>query len=324
MSEVIDDLKTVFALYDRKDVVLPPKTVLRWGDKESELSRGRINAMLGYVGGSIDIAGMKWIGSAPRAMTSRYGLPRASALIVLNDPQTMLPLAVMDGTLISAMRTGAVTGLAAKYLARANSTTVGIVGAGVQSKTQLLALKTALPQVTTVKVYSLTATRAQTFAQEMGSVLDVAIQPVASAEEAVRDAEIVVTATTAKAPVVEAEWFAEGCFYSHVGGHEAEFSVIHRADKIVVNHWEGIKKRGVQTLALMYAAGEIGDGAIDAELGDIVVDKKQGRTTAREFIYFNAVGMAMEDLAVAKRIYDHAKRKGIGTMLPLWHEPMFV
>ncbi|WP_054950727.1 ornithine cyclodeaminase [Numidum massiliense] len=323
MRAVMADLAHVLALHAAGDYVLPPKVVLRWGDLDSEGERGRINGMPGYVGGSVNIAGMKWVGSAPHN-PAKYGLPRASALIVLNDPETMLPLAVMDGTVISAMRTGGVTGVAARYLARPDATLAGIIGAGTQNRTQLMALKTALPQLATVRVYDLSAERAAAFAEAVSAQLALDVIPVTSGEEAVRGADVVVTATTAKRPVVEAPWFGAGCFYAHVGGFEAEYEVVERADQIVVDHWEGIKHRGAQTLALMYREGRFSDDRIDAELGEIVTGDKCGRTDEDTFIYFNAVGMALDDLVVAKRVYDTAKTRGVGTSVRLWEEPAFV
>ncbi|MED0737974.1 hypothetical protein [Aneurinibacillus thermoaerophilus] len=323
MDDVIKDLEYVFTLHHANDYILPSKVVLRWGDAESEGTRGRINAMPGYVGGGVDIAGIKWIGSAPKN-PHEYRLPRASALIVLNDPETMLPLAVMDGTVISAMRTGGVTGTAAKYLARRDSKVAGMIGAGTQNRTQLMALKAALPQLSKVKVYDLSLERAESFAAEVSETLNVEVIPVSSGERAVVGADVVVTATTAKEPVIKAEWISEGCFYSHVGGYEAEFSVIEKANKIVVDDWEEIKHRGVQTLALMHAEKQFHTENIYAELGEIVVGHKKGRENAQEFIYFNSVGMAIDDLVVAKRIYENAKQKGVGTPLTLWDKPVFV
>ncbi len=323
MCDVMGDVETVLALHYEGDYILPPKVVLRWGDLDSEGGRGRINAMPGYVGGRVNIAGTKWVGSAPRNPVT-YGLPRASALIVLNDPETMLPLAVMDGTVISAMRTGGMTGVAAKYLARSDATRVGIIGAGTQNRTQLMALKVALPQLRAVRVYDLSWERAEKFAEEVSDLLAVNVVLVATGEAAVSGADVIVTATTATKPVVRGEWIGEGCFYSHVGGYEADYAVVERADQIVVDHWDGIKHRGAQTLALMHREGLFTDDRIDAELGEIVTGNKCGRSRDDAFIYFNAVGMALDDLIVAKRVYDNAKRRGIGTMLPLWEQPAFI
>jgi ornithine cyclodeaminase len=230
----------------------------------------------------------------------------------------------MDGTLVSAMRTGGVTGVAAKYLARRDSKTAGIIGAGTQNRTQLMALKEALPGLASVRVYDLSAERSRVFAAEVEKSLGIEIKPAASGREAVEGADVVVSATTAKEPVVMADWLAPGSFYSHVGGYEAEYAVVERADRIVVDDWYQIKHRLTQTLAIMFGEGLIGDDRIDAELGAVVAGDKPGRQNPREKIYFNSVGMAIEDVTVAKRIYDTAVKKKIGTTLELWEKPLWV
>jgi len=323
MENVLEDLEKVFTLHNEKKYILPTKVALRWGDIHSEETRGRINAMPGYLGGDVDIAGIKWIGSAPKN-PMRYNLPRASALIILNDPEKMLPIAVMDGTIISAMRTGGVTGIASRYLAREDAILAGIIGAGTQNKTQLMAIKTAIPGLKKVKVHDLYLERSVAFAKEVSENLNIEVKAVKSAQEAIEGSDIVVSATTAKEPIVKAEWIKEGCFYSHVGGNEAEYSVIKKADKIVVDDWEGIKHRGTQTLSIMFKENLFEDKDIYAELGEIVTGKKCGRENNKEFIYFNSIGMALDDLAVAKRIYKRAKQEGIGKYLELWENPMWV
>jgi len=323
MAGVIEDLENVFKVHHNKDYVLPAKTALRWGDAHSEETKGRINAMPGYVGGNINMSGIKWIGSAPQN-PHKYGLPRASALIILNDPETYFPVAVLDGTIISAMRTGGVTGVAAKYLARPDSQIAGIIGAGTQNRTQLMALKESLPKLSKVKVYDLSSERAKTFAKEVTEFLGIDVQPVASGREAVEGADVIVTATTAKEPVIKAEWIDNGCFYSHVGGYESEYAVVKMASKLVVDDWYQVKHRGTPTPAIMFAEGLLEDSDIYAELGEIVTGNKNGRENENEFIYFNSIGMALEDITVAKRIYENALAKGLGTSLELWEKPLWV
>ncbi|RPJ05626.1 MAG: ornithine cyclodeaminase, partial [Deltaproteobacteria bacterium] len=146
MSEVIRSVEMVLAYHDEGKVNLPSKVILDLNERE----RGRINAMPAYVGGEIEICGMKWIAGFPPDPV-RFGIPRAHALIILNDSWTGVPLAVMDGTYISAMRTGAVTGVGAKYLANPDSEVAGMIGCGVQARTQIMAMRAAIPSVRLVK-----------------------------------------------------------------------------------------------------------------------------------------------------------------------------
>lgn len=319
MAAALRDVEETIRLHHLGQTVLPSKVVLRWGDAATETTRGRINAMPGYVGGDIHVAGIKWIASFP-ANPGRHGLPRASGTIILNDPDKGVPLAVMDGTLISAMRTGAVTGVAAKYLARQDSRVVTLFGAGVQSRTQLRALRVALPSLERVLVVDPVRERGQAFAREMADRLALAVS-VAEPEEAVSAADVVVTATTASEPVLRAGWLRPGSFYSHVGGYECEFGVVREVDRRITDNWGEIKHRGVPTLALMYEKGLLDDADIECDLGAIVTGERPGRRTADERIMFLAVGMGIEDVAVAARVYRAARSQGLGQWLSLWSEP---
>ena len=129
MLAAIADVEQVYRLNDSGDVIAPGKCVLRWGQTvEDENVMGRINAMPGYIGGDYDMAGIKWIGSGP--MNYKKGLPRASVTMILNDPDTKLPVCIADGTEVSTMRTGASGGVAIKYLSKSNAATMPICGCG--------------------------------------------------------------------------------------------------------------------------------------------------------------------------------------------------
>ncbi|NPV70437.1 MAG: ornithine cyclodeaminase family protein [Firmicutes bacterium] len=320
MGLAIPTMEEVFRLHHARDYVLPPKCVLRWGGHESEISRGRINAMPGWIGGGIAAVGIKWIASSP-TNPFKHRLPRASAVIALNDPETLVPIAIMDGTVISASRTGANTGVAAKYLAKPGSRALGLIGAGVQNRTQLLALKHVLCSLRDIRVYDVDPARAWAFAREMGPGIEEEIRVVQSAGEAVAGADVWVTATVTHEPVIKADWLEPGVFYSHVGSHECEFAAITRFDKRVVDDWGEIKHRGVESLAIMYHDGVIGDDAIHAELGQIVSGEKPGRESPGETIYFNTVGMGIEDIALADAVYKRALQMGLGQKLRLWEKP---
>lgn len=323
MALAVQDVEAVVRLFGSGACVLPSKVVLRWGDSDSESTRGRINAMPGYVGGNYDMSGIKWIASMPLNPIER-GLPRASALTILNHPTLGFPVAVMDGTLISAMRTGAVSGVAAKYLARKDSRTVGIIGAGVQSRTQLMALKTVLPALSSVLVYDIREERSLAFCQDMRDRLGISIEVAATSREATSQVDILVSATTAVSPVVKRGWVSEGCLYCQVGGYECEPLALREFDKIVVDNWSEMQHRGAQTLVRAKEQGIISDEDIHAELSQIITGKKPGRENAAERIFFGAVGMGIEDVAIATRILRRAEEEQVGTMLKLWEAPVFV
>jgi ornithine cyclodeaminase/alanine dehydrogenase-like protein (mu-crystallin family) len=139
---------------------------------------------------------------------------------------------------------------------------------------------------------------------------------------AVADADIIVTATSAQAPLLKADWMKLGAFYSHVGGWEDEFAVAKNCDKIVCDDWETVKHR-TQTLSRMYKDGELSDDDIHADLVDLITGSKPGRERADERIYFNAVGLAYVDVAIALAMYERAAEAGMGQDLKIQHEMIF-
>lgn len=322
MKAAIDDVVLAFSLFDKRDCVLPTKTSLRWGDARSEAELGRINAMPGYIGGQVNMAGIKWLGGSP-ANLSRHGIPRASGLLILNDPETMVPLAILEGALISAMRTGAVTGAAARYLARPDSRVAGLIGAGVQGRTQLMALKEALSSMREARVFDLDRPRLETFCREMTAVLGMCVTPVDSHRQCVEACDVFVTAIVASAPVVKNEWVAPGSFYSHVGSHECEFDVVSNSDKVVVDSWDAVVHRDVTTLSKMHAAGLFQKEQVHAELGEIVNGKKPGRESSEERTLFAPIGFSLHDLVMGARIYRKAKELGLGRELVLYDRPLW-
>jgi len=233
-------------------------------------------------------------------------------------------VAVMDCTLISAMRTGAMAGVAGKHLARRGSRTVGIIGAGVQGRTLLMALKTALPGLSSVLVYDIREERSLAFCQDMRDRLDIRLEVAATSREVASQVDILVTATTAISPVIRKGWVPEGCLYCQMGAYECELLVVREFDKIVVDNWSETQHRGIQTLALAKTQGIISDEDIHAEMGEIVTGQKPGRENAAERVFFSAVGMGLLDIAVATRVLRQAEEEQVGTMLKLWETPVFV
>ena len=323
MSRAIDRVERALSLLEDGQCIDPPKSVLRWSeDPNMESVRGRVNFLSAYIGGDMDVLGMKWIGSFPANRDK--GIPRATALIVLNDPQTGLPIALIEGSIISAVRTGAITGIAAKYLARPDTSSIGIIGTGVQSRTQLLALCAVLEDVREVRVYNRTRERADRFAAEMGPRTGKAITVVDSAEAAVRGLDLALVATTAHEPLMKGEWLSPGMLTVQFSGNECDFEVIRRAQKIVCDQWETVKHRGITTPAVMHSQGLLDDGRIHADLGEIVNGKKSGRESPDELIHFAAIGLGISDVAVGSMVYETAMKNGIGTRLSMWQSPLWV
>jgi len=323
MDGTLATVEEAFRLWGIKDIVQPIKTTIRWGPPGTENTRGRIIAMAAHVGGAVDMAGVKWIPSMPMNPGQR-GLPRACALIILSDPHTGLPLAVMDGTVISAMRTGAATGVAAKYLARQNTSILGLVGAGVQNRTQLLALCRVLPRLAEVRLFDVRPERAGAFRDEMQSQVGPPIRVERSAREAIDGADAFVTATVSGEAYVEADWVKVGAFHSEISSWDTHLRTVAGYDKIVVDDWQSIRHGGKHVSARAVKEGVIPETRIHGELGEIVARNKPGRETDTERILFNPIGMPVNDVSEATRIYRIAKAMGVGRPLPLWEKPIWV
>ena len=318
MDAAIRDVKTAYLLNRSGDVINPGKCVLRWGKTiEDENVMGRINAMPGYLGGDYDMAGIKWIGSGPQ--NYKKGLPRASVTMVLNDPDTKLPVCVADGTAISTMRTGASGGVAIDLLAKKAAKVMTICGAGAQAHTQLEAALIVRPGLQKVYVYDIVEANARRYvdinSKKYPQVEFVVTQDV---EAAARDSDIIDCVTLATEPFIQGDWLKKGALVMNMSDYEVDNRCVERADKVVVDFWESIKHRMISTVALMWRDGLFRDEQLHAELGQILAGLKAPRESDEEILYFNAVGAGILDIAVATRCYKNAKAAGKGICVPFW------
>lgn len=320
MAAVINDVERAYVLTQEGDVIAPGKCVTRWGKTpEDENVMGRINAMPGYIGGEYDMAGIKWIGSGP--MNYKKGLPRASVTMILNDPDTKLPVCIADGTAVSTMRTGASGGIAIKLLSKSDASVMMICGAGAQAPTQLEAAKIARPSIKTLYIYDIRRESSERFAGIVAEKYpDIKTIIIENPEEGAREADIIDCVTLADRPFIKGEWLKKGALVMNMADYEVDNECVNRADKLCVDFWDGIKHRMISTVALMWKDGLVKDEDIHAELGQILNGSKPGRESDDEIIYFNAVGAGILDLAVVTRCYKTAKAAGEGIVLPFWEE----
>ncbi len=318
MKAVMHDIERAYVLVEEGDVIAPGKCVMRWGKTpEDENVYGRINAMPGYIGGEYNMAGIKWIGSGPQ--NYKKGLPRASVTIILNDPDTKLPICIADGTEVSTKRTGASGGVAINLLAVKNAKVMTICGAGAQAPTQLEAALIARPSIETVYVYDIRPESSERFTRNtLEKYPHLKVIPVSDPEQAVRESDIIDCVTLADKPFIKGEWLKKGSLVMNMADYEVDNDCVKNADKIVVDNWETIKHRMISTVALMWKDGLIKDEDIHAQLGQILCGKKPGRENDDEKIYFNAVGAGILDLAVVTRCYKKAIEQGKGRVLPFW------
>lgn len=295
----------------------------------------RFMAMIAYLGGRFDIAGVKWYGS--NIENKKAGLPRSIHTIILSDKETGAPVAVMPGNLISSMRTGAVPGVGAKYLARKDSQILALIGAGVINRGCGNGILTAFPEIKKVKIYDVFDASAENLAEYLSYKHNVETETVDSIEEAVKDADIVNIATAGEnAPKVEPSWLKQGVLLSlpAIVDLPKDFVINNR---IITDNWKlyeawieeyNLDPRNYHT-KLELVGGDIIDYVLSGEmnpdeftdLGDIVKGEKEGRMDENETIIFAMGGMPVEDIAWALQTFENAKRKGLGETLTFWNEP---
>lgn len=310
MAEIIPVVEEAFRQHGLKAVEMPARVGL-YPRPESFLQ-----TLMAHVG-SLDAAGAKLVSVYPKNLVR--GLVTTAAILVLHDPATGLPLAVMDATWITAMRTGAATAVAAKYLARADAEGLAIIGAGAQGRGNLLALVEILPSLKVVRVHDIRPDAARRYAEEMAAATGHKIQVAATAREAVEGVDLIVTATAMfkePAALVRREWVRPGALVAPLEVDRAiDPRLLAEADLFVVDDWEQTK-----AFQVMGCFPE-GLPTVAVELGEIVAGRKPGRTRADQLIVAMNVGLSIEDVTVGRRIYEIAVSRRIGQVLPLYEAP---
>jgi ornithine cyclodeaminase/alanine dehydrogenase-like protein (mu-crystallin family) len=322
MRQAIDVVGQAQALLAEGLVRQPHKVVLRNQETAQSEEEGRFNGLCASIGVPPHSMGMKWIGSFPA--NRERGLPRASALIILNSPQTGFPIALMDGTLVNAMRTGAMTALGLRYLAPKKTRKAGIIGSGVQSRTQILALYTELPQLEEIAIFGRHASSAEAVAEDCRKQWGAPVRPVPTIDQALDDADVALTITTADQPLMFARHIKPGALTIQLAGHECESAVIQQCSKIVTDDWDVIEHRGIMTPAIMHQQGLLNREDIYANLGELILGRKPGRENDEERIHYCHMGMGIDDISLAWAVYQTACERNLGLKLPLWREPLWL
>ena len=311
MREAIDAVEKAFRAKGLGRVQMPPKSYVYFKKYD-----GDFRVMPAYLE-EMGAAGVKIVNAHPRN-PKEHGLPTVMAMIVLLDPKTGAPLAIMDGTWITNLRTGAGGAVAAKYLARKDSRTVAMVGAGVQARTQLLALREVL-KIEEIRVNDLSRVKAEEYAKEMGRKLGLEAEVIKETREAVRGADVVVTTTPSREPILMNDYVSEGMHINAIGAdapgkQELDPAILLRA-KIVVDDREQAIHGGEVNVPI--SKGIITRDHIHADLGEIVTGKKPGRTSREEITVFDSTGLAVQDIATDWVVYKKAKRMGKGREIEL-------
>lgn len=298
----------------------------------------RFMAMPAYLGGSYQMAGMKWYGS--NVENKKVGLPRSILMMMLNDKDTGAPLALMSANLVSAYRTGGIPGVGAKYLARKDSRVVSIIGPGVMGKTSLAAFVSVCPNLDTVKIKGRSQRSLDAFTrfirEELPKIKNIEICD--SVEEAVKDSDIISFTTTVRDdvssfPYINGDWIKKGALISMPSAARFDDDFLAGCKLVVDNSklyeaWEEeypyptypqVQIIGTKFTDLKH------DGKIEAEdiidITDIIEKRHPGRTSDDEIIVYSVGGMPVEDIAWGGTVYRNAVKLGIGIKLPLWDKP---
>ena len=305
MAEIISLLEAAFREKGEGRVEMPPKPGIHPGKGDNF-----IHAMPAYIP-AMNSAGVKWVSGFPE--NYKRGLPYITGLLILNDPETGIPLVVMDCEWITAMRTAAATAVAAQRLARPESSILGILGCGVQGRANAEALNVLFP-LKRVMAYDVRPEAVRSFASEISAKSDLEVVPVDHPREAVTGCDLVVTAgPILKKPhaTIQKSWLNRGAFASLVDFDSYWHpQALKEADKFCtddVPQLEHYRKVGYfQDIPPIYA-----------DLGELVAGKKPGRESEEERTMACNLGLAMDDMAVAPTIYQRAVEKESGTWLPL-------
>lgn len=311
MPEAIDVVEEAFRRLATGDVLMPQRVgigVEKYG--------GWGAVMPAYVGGTVDGLGLKVV-TLYRDNPARAKLPAILATIVLLDPHTGALQAVMDGAYITAMRTGAVSGVATRYMARPDASRVAVFGAGVQARTQLQAMAAVRP-VRQVWVVDPLPGAAERFARDLGAQLGISVEPCAEAQTAIESADIIVTASTAQQPILNGDWLKPGQHVNGIGSHapkarELDTRTVQRARIVADQRSACLAEAG--DIMIPIQEGAITQDHLYAELGEVVTGAKPGRLEPEDITLFKSVGLAIQDVSVAMHVWKKALAAGIGQEL---------
>ena len=338
MKQILAVTEKTYAMLGQSLIKNPPKTNTSIPDKENWQSF--FNAMPCYIGGDINIGGIKWAAESKKNATIP-GIPYGIDISILSDPETVLPFCILDGTLITAMRTSAVAGvfakhtvpkdadtallvvggLMAKYAAPSDADTACLVGAGVIGRTMISAVHEALPQIKTMYLCDIDVAKAKGIAKEYGDSLGVEIIPTSDSKAAALKSQLIVGETTAPKPFMDTSWLTPGCGLVSMHSNEVMEDVFLKADGIVADYWTQLKQH-TNPLSKLTKEGKLDESQI-MDLSELVLGTKKLRTSDDQFVAAASMGLGALDIMIAYQLYLNATEMGIGTKVNLWDKPLW-
>jgi len=311
IDELIASLEKAHIQYSSGKAVMPVRLVVPLPQIQ-----GRITSMPGFLNEDKAL-GMKVVTYFQE--NPKRDLPAILATIMLFSVETGKMIAVMDGSYITAIRTACASAMATKALANAETPVLGILGAGVQARAHIQAL-TEVRKIKRIKIYSPSGTSAAMIKRDLEPIVKVSIDVAGSAEDAVRDADLLVTCSTVKEPIVKSDWLKAGLHINAVGSHRPDYReidglVVARA-KVVVDSREAIMAECGDIL-LAIKEKTINENHVYGEIGEILAGVKAGRSNAGEITLYKSVGIAIQDVATANLVYRKALERGGGTSVEI-------
>lgn len=317
MPKVMEQVEKAYTYMGKQQVKNPAKIQLAIPDPVNWNSF--FMSMPSYIE-PLNIAGFKWAAESHENV-KHPGMPLGLDIVMLSDPATVYPKAIMDGTIITAMRTSGVAGMAAKYLARKNSKVATLVGAGVIGRTMVMSIMTALPQLETIYLCDLNVPKAEALAKEFEGKYNVIAS--GDTKACAEQSDLIVTETTASKPFLKKAWVKSNATVIQMSSWEIDEEIAKSASHLYLDSWEQMSHFKNSLIGHLHDdCGLTKDGVI--ELQDVVTGQAPGRTSDDELICCCTLGYAAVDITVANWIYENAKEKGIGTKLNLWENPLWV
>jgi alanine dehydrogenase len=309
LKKAIKAIEEAFKEYGKGKVLMPAKIYLHLNKYH-----GDFRAMPAYIE-KLEKCIVKWVNVHPG--NKKFGLPAVMAINILSDPRNGFPLCIMDGTYSTSLRTGAAGAVAAKYLARPDSRVVGIIGCGVQARTQLSSIREIFA-IKEVRVWDRKRLAIKKFIKDMKN-LKVKLIETKTIKDCVNDSDIVVTTTPSRKPLLKLEWLKQGAHINAIGAdargkQELDLAILKKA-KVVVDDWEQASHSGEINVGVR--RGVLTKRDIYADIGQIVAGKKRGRTKKGEITVFDSTGLAIQDVAICNIIYKAALKRGAGKKIQI-------
>ncbi len=323
MELILKETENTFKMLGEGKVIQPAKIFLPMPDFDHWKSYGM--SMPSYVGGENEVVGFKWAAEAVDNV-KMYKVPYGLDVVLLSNPKTMMPKAILDGTITTAMRTSAAAGVCAKYTARKDSKIAALIGAGVIGRTMIMSIAASVPSLEEIRIVDLDLAKAEALAAEFaeGGLYKVApkVVPMCDAEAAVTGADLIVTETTARKTFIRKEWLKPNCTAIQMESCSFDDDIMLAADHVVLDSFEQISHLDSPVRRLSAKGLFKKEDAV--EIKDVVTGNAPGRTSDDQFVFVETMGMGCVDIAIANMFYLRALEMGIGTKWTMWDNPLWV